>query len=154
MDIIVKLNKRLTLVEGGVCHGGEEKIKKILSESPVNLPDDYIEFLRIISGEENVGIGFAVDGTRSEIFIWSAGFALDRRAEDYSHEVYKKVTDCCWLVGDDLGGLVYFYGNGNEGFGLYRGTSGGLDISDSDKIADSLTNFLVDGVGIDVAITL
>jgi len=43
MDIISNLNERLTIVKGGVCRGGEDKIKEVLSESPVKLPDDYIE---------------------------------------------------------------------------------------------------------------
>ncbi len=49
---------------------------------------------------------------------------------------------------------MYFYGEGNEGFGIYRAEAGALDIRDSDKIADSLTEFLVNGIGIDIAITL
>jgi len=154
MDIISNLNERLTIVEGGVCHGGEGKIKKVLSESPVKLPDDYIEFLRIISGDENLGIGFEVDADGSEIYIWSAEFALKKKSEDFSHPIYKDFMECSWLLGDDLGGLVYFYGEGNEGFGLYRGSAGGLDYNYADKIADSLTDFLVNGIGIDIAISL
>lgn len=62
--------------------------------------------------------------------------------------------NCTWMIGDDVGDLIYFYGEGNGGFGIYRAEAGALDINDSDKIADSLTEFLVEGVGIDVAITL
>ena len=40
---------------------GEDKIKKVLNESPIKLLDDYIGFLRVISGGENVEISFQVD---------------------------------------------------------------------------------------------
>jgi len=155
MDIISNLNKRLTMVEGGIWHGGEDKIKKVLSESPVKLPNDYIEFLKLISGKEkSLGISFLVDDKGHEIFIWSAEMALNKRNLDFNFPFYKDFTDCTWMLGDDLGDLIYFYGEGNEGFGIYRSEAGGLDIGDSDKIADSLTDFLVNGVGIDIAITL
>ena len=55
---------------------------------------------------------------------------------------------------DRMDGLVYFYGEGKQGFGLYRGSAGGLDYNYAAKIADSLTDFLVNGTGIDTAITL
>lgn len=153
MDIISSLNERLTIVEHGICHGGEGEVQKVLNQSPVKLPDDYIEFLRIISGEKNLGVGFEVDHGGKEIYIWSAGLSLEKRLE-FDEPTYKEFQDCSWLIGDDLGGLVYFYGVGNEGFGLYRGSAGALDYKFAKKIANSLTDFLVDGVGIDIAITL
>lgn len=42
----------------------------------------------------------------------------------------------------DLGDLVYFYGEGKEGFVLYRGDVGGLGFEYVKKIADTLTLFL------------
>jgi len=154
MNIISNLNERLTIVEGGVCHGGEDKVQKVLSQSPVKLPDDYIEFLKIISGDENLGIGFEVDGDGAEIYIWSAELSLQNMNLEFNQPFNKDFLSCSWLIGDDLGGLVYFYGIGKEGFGLYRVSAGGLSYNYAKKIADSLTDFLVDGVGIDVAITL
>jgi len=61
---------------------------------------------------------------------------------------------CAWLIGDDVGDLMYFYGEGDEGFGIYKAEAGALDISDSSKIADSLTDLLVNGVGLDILFTL
>ena len=154
MDVISNLNERLTISDHGVCHGGEEYIKKVVEQSPVKLPDDYIEFLRTISGGENIGIAFEVEDEGMDIFIWSAQVALEKRNRDFNYPFNKDFMECSWMVGDDLGGLVFFYGEGKDGFGLYRGSAGGLDYNYADKIADSLTDFLVDGVGIDVAITL
>lgn len=54
-----------------------------------------------------------------------------------------------------MGDLVYCYGKGKEGFGIYRTEDSSLCFDDmTDKIADTLTDFLVRGVGIDVSITL
>ena len=43
-------------------------------------------------------------------------------------------------------------GEGKEGFGLYVADAGALSLDDADKIADSLTDLLVHGVGIDTAV--
>ena len=154
MNIIANINQRLSFDKDRVCYGGEDKIKKVLSESPIKLPDDYIEFLRTISGGENVGITFEVEDEGLDISIWSAEVTLKRRIEDFSYPGYRDFMECSWLVGDDLGDLVYFYGEGSEGFGLYRGSVGALDYNYADKIADSLTDFLVNGIGIDIAVSL
>lgn len=153
MDIIKNLNHRLSIVEGSACYGGEENVKKVISESPIKLPEDYIEFLKNISNGDDVGISFLVDDGEGEIVIWNASMALEKREEFYApflHDFMDKV----WLIGDDLGDLVYFYGEGKDGFGLYRVGAGSLSFVDADKIADSLTDFLVKGVGIDIAVTL
>ena len=81
MDILKNLNSRLTLTDDEVIPGGEEDIKKVLSESKIQLPEDYIDFLRQISGGDSQGVSFQVDDGRQEIWIWSAGFALEKRDE-------------------------------------------------------------------------
>lgn len=154
MDILNNLNHRLSICEGAVCYGGEENIKKVVSKSPIQLPEDYIEFLKCISGGDNLGIAFLVDNDGCEISIWSAGFALVKLEEFYFAPILADFFEHAWLVGDDLGDLVYFYGEGKDGFGLYRVGAGSLGFEYAEKIADTLTDFLVNGIGIDVAITL
>lgn len=154
MDILKNLNHRLTIEEGAICYGGEENINKVISESKIKLPEDYIEFLRNISGEDNLGIAFLVDNDDSEIFIWSAGFALEKREEFYA-PFDDDFFERAWLIGCDLGDLVYCYGEGKDGFGIYRTEDCSLCFDElTDKIADTLTDFLVNGVGIDIAISL
>lgn len=54
-----------------------------------------------------------------------------------------------------MGDLVFFYGEGKDGFGLYRKGMGSLvSVEGAEKIADTITDFLVNGTGIDVAISL
>lgn len=155
MDIMKNLNQRLTVEEGKVCYGGEEKIKEVLEKSPIQLPSDYVDFLACISGEDNIGIAFSVDGSGNEIFIWSAEMALMKYEEfDLPIPNHKEFMESVWLLGDDVGDLVFFYGEGNNGFGIYRASAGGIGFKHAEKIANTLTEFLVDGIGIDIAITL
>lgn len=153
MDIFANINQRLFFNKDSICPGGEDKIEKVIGESPIKLPDDYIEFLKMISGGESNGVVFEVKDEGLDICIWSAKASFIKR-DDLDYPFNRDFLERSWMFGDDLGGLVYFYGEGKDGFGLYRVSAGGLCYDDAVKIADSLTDFLVDGVGIDVAITL
>jgi hypothetical protein len=159
MNILENLNERLLLIDGKPCYGGEDGIRQVIQSSPISLPDDYIEFLKEISGEENFGIEIKViipnaeNGERS-LSLYSAQFALCKYKEykEDSAPLYDDIIDKIWLVGDDLGDLLYFYGEGKDGFGLYVAEAGSLFLENADKIADTLTDFLVKGIGIDTAI--
>ena len=136
--------------------------------SPISLPEDYIEFLREISGdtsEENVGVEIRLivpddeDSTLSMAF-YSAQDALEKYKEykELSAPLYDKIIDKIWIIGDDIGDLVYFYGNGKDGFGLYVDEIGALtphsleDSTGAEKIADTITDLLVKGIGINTAL--
>ena len=154
MDILKNLNHRLSLAEGEVCCGGEEDVKRVVSESPIQLPEDYIEFLKNISGGDDGGVEFLVDDDELEIVIWDAAMA---KREEFSSPLFTGFMEKVWLIGDDLGDLVFCYGEGEEGFGIYRVGAGTLSLSSkafAKKIADNLTDFLVKGVGIDIATML
>ena len=159
MDILKNLNSRLTidsdLVE--IVPGGEEDIKEVIEQSPIQLPEDYLTFLHAISGNEGSGISFLVDqevdpNSTLTIFIWSARNSLEELEELSEPIPDDEFFDKAWMIGDDLGDFVYYYAEGKDGFGLYRDEAGILCIEKADKIADSLTDLLVKGVGIDVAI--
>ncbi len=160
MDILKNLNQRLTLTDEEVIPGGEEDIKKVLSESKIQLPEDYIDFLRQISGGDSQGVSFQVDDGSQEIWIWSAGFALEKRDEFLAPflgeaSCLDDVFQNAWFIGGDVGDLVYCYGKGKDGIGIYRTEEGSLWFDEkNDKIADTLTDLLVKGVGIDAALTL
>lgn len=155
MDIMSNLNERLTIVQGGgeVCHGGEEYIKKVVEQSPVKLPEDYIDFLKVISGDNNIGISFQVDGKGNNFFIWSAKFGYECVTIEYDEPVYEDFLKFTWLIGDDVGECRYFYATGDEGFGIYKTDVGVMYLPQSKKIADSLTDLLVNGVGLDILFT-
>ena len=160
MDILKNLNYRLMIDSDsvGVVAGGEEYIKEVIEQSPIQLPEDYLTFLHIISGNEGSGISFSVDksvkpNSTLTIFIWNASYSLDKLDELSEAIPDDEFFDNAWMIGDDLGDFVYYYAEGKEGFGLYRDEAGILCIEKAEKIADSLTDLLVKGVGIDTAIT-
>ncbi|MCM1056812.1 MAG: SMI1/KNR4 family protein [Firmicutes bacterium] len=69
MDILKNLNHRLTFAEGEASYGGGDEIKQVLRESPIQLPEDYIDFLRQISGGDSLGLSFQVDNSKKKIFF-------------------------------------------------------------------------------------
>jgi len=153
MNIIENINKRLIFDESEICAGGENDIEEIMRVSPIPLPKDYIEFLKQVSGEDSYGPEFEIDGGGLSIWIWSAKMALEKRKE-FDWPFNQKFISKAWIFGNDLGDLVYFFAEGKEGFGLYRTSAGTLGLEWADKISDTLTDFLVNGVGIDIATTL
>lgn len=150
MNIIENINKKLVFDKDEICAGGENDIKEVIRISPVSLPEDYIEFLRQISGEDSYGPEFEVEDEGLSIWIWSAKVALESLEEFNNPNFVSNV----WLFGNDLGDLVYFFGTGKDGFGLYRTSAGCLSFEHAEKISDTLTDFLVNGVGIDIATSL
>ncbi len=153
MNIIENVNERLVFDKGEICAGGEKDIEEIIRVSPVSLPEDYIEFLKQISGEDSCGPEFEVKDEGTSIWIWSAQMALEK-LEVFNQPFNKEVINNVWLFGNDLGDLVYFFGTGQDGFGLYRTSEGCLEIESAEKISDTLTDFLVNGIGIDIATSL
>ena len=89
----------------------------------------------------------------ASIWIWSAKMALEK-LEEFNQPFNQKFINNVWLFGNDLGDLVYFFGTGKDGFGLYRTSAGCLSFEHAEKISDTLTDFLVNGVGIDIATSL
>ena len=159
-NILDNLNHKFKIIDGEPCCGGKEIIEKVLKTCPIQLPGDYIEFLEVISGQtndgkESLGLEFEVevqDDTLS-LFILSAQQALEKYEEYkiFSSPIYDYIIDQIWIIGDDLGDLLYFYGEGKEGFGIYVAEDGALSFENADKVADNLTDFLVKGIGIDIA---
>ncbi len=153
MNIIENVNERLSFDKDEICAGGEKEIEEIIRVSPVSLPQDYIEFLKQISGEGSYGPEFEVEDEGLSISIWSAKMALEK-SEEFNQPFNQGFISNVWLFGDDLGDLVYFFGTGKDGFGLYRTSAGALGFENAEKISDTLTDFLVNGVGIDIATSL
>lgn len=57
MNIIENINKKLDFDESEICAGGEEDIEEIIRISPIPLPEDYIDFLKQISGPSSFYCG-------------------------------------------------------------------------------------------------
>lgn len=160
MHVLQHLNENIQIIDGKVYACGEEFVRQVVNASPIPLPEDYLVLLRNISGtknsKENFGLEFGVklDGVVLSFVIFSAQRALEIQTEYqkvYTHPVSSKILDQIWLIGSDLGDLMYFYGAGKEGFGVYVAEDSALDFEYADKIADTLIDFLVYGKGLRTA---
>lgn len=67
---------------------------------------------------------------------------------DEGYGIRNRIPDA-FPIGDDGGGQVLFYANGNKGFGLYHVGYGNLDRDDAIWIASSLRECLANGTGVD-----
>lgn len=85
MGIIENINERLSFDMEDIGYGGEKEIKQVLSKAPIQLPDDYIEFLKDV-GSQHLGVEFSVKNNGSSIWIWGTKEALSQN-EDY-HRMY------------------------------------------------------------------
>lgn len=57
------------------------------------------------------------------------------KLEEFNQPSNQKFIGNAWLFGDDLGDLVYFFGTGKDGFGLYRTSAGWLSFENAEKIS-------------------
>ena len=162
MNLLECLNEKIQIIGGTPFDGGEDIVRELAETSPILLPEDYIDFLKMISGntdDGNVGLelGIKIKDNIYSMQIYSAQQALKMRPEYeeiYSYTDSNGIIDQIWLIGNDLGDLYYFYGQGKEGFGLYVAEDSAIYFENADKIADTLTDFLVKGIGFNTAFWL
>lgn len=144
-----ELHERFSIVQEEDIKSGEKGISEMLENTPLKLPDDYISFLKYISGEGSLGIWLEADGY-CDLRIYSAEEALSKM-QDYELYAYE-----IWIIGDDLGDGAYFYQKDERGIAIYYSDIGAIGVPGSaddiypKKIADTLADFLLKGIGIDV----
>ncbi|ELY2798519.1 SMI1/KNR4 family protein [Cronobacter dublinensis] len=108
----------------------------------VSIPEDYLNFINQMSEAEILVL--------DEVYlrIWGAKGCLEINKE---HHVQKYIPKS-FAIGDDEGGQIIFYAEGNNGYGLYKVGFGNLDINDAEFIAPSLRSLLIDGVGAEILV--
>jgi hypothetical protein len=140
MGFLDRLNKKIVDFESNYIDTGatDDDIKRLKKLSPIDIPEDYIELLKEIG-----------DGTFYS--IWGHTICLisvediEGFYQDYT-DIEEKDT---LIIGNDLGGMVLFYGYGHDGFGIYCSSLVDMSYEESHKICDSITELLVEGKGID-----
>lgn len=160
MGIFDSINRQFLYDRTELHPGGEDAIKSIREKTPVQLPADYYEFLSCISGAGNPGgMEFEIEvedeeagGLSISVCLWSADRAFGMQNE--FARLKESFSSKVWFIGTDLGDMVYFYGLGSDGFGIYLVEGGSLGFAYADKVADTLTDFLVHGTGMDVIAAL
>ncbi|MGH0515223.1 SMI1/KNR4 family protein [Bacillus cereus] len=122
----------------------KEEIKALQHFSVIDVPTEYIEMIQLVS---NVEIN--VNG-QMYIRIWGASDCIEMN-EAYKVQNYLLHS---LAIGDDEGGGGLIYLQGKDGFGIYYNSFGNLDMEDAVKIAPSLTELLVNNVGVNILLDI
>jgi len=117
-----------------------EEVKELKDFSTIVIPTEYIEIIQLASDIElNVS-------DQMHLRIWGACGCVEMNE---AYEVQKYLPNSL-AIGDDEGGGVLIYLQGKDGFGIYYNRLADLDIEEAVKIAPSLTELLVNNVGVNI----
>ena len=139
MSILSKMSKLLNIVTSDT-KSSDIEISKLLQYSKINIP---IEFLEIIKEQSELEI--CVDGEKY-IRVWGANGCIEMND---AYHIQKYIPNSL-AIGDDECSNAILYANGNNGFGVYIVSFGDLSVDEMVYIADSLEEFFVNEVGVDV----
>ena len=113
----------------------QQEIQKVVDMSPTELPTEYVSFLR--------EIGRAIlseDGYDVTMNFWDTP-----QIEEWLRvsPQFVETMPAGIPIGDDLGDILYYYGNGNGSLGYYAVEKGsGNFYEDAYKFSNSLVEFL------------
>lgn len=139
MSILSKMSKLFKIVTSDT-KSSDIEISKLLQYSKINIP---IEFLEIIKEQSELEICV---NNEKYIRVWGANGCIEMN-EDY--HIQKYIPNSL-AIGDDECSNAILYSNGNNGFGVYIVSFGDLGVDEMVYIADSLEDFFVNEVGVDV----
>ena len=113
----------------------KQDIQNVNNLSPIVLPSDYLEFI------ENVGSISLIYEDALIISFWDVEKIKDWSiTSKFSANVPKGIG-----IGDDLGDMLYYYGEGKDGVGYYVVEKGSEDyLSKAFKFSNSLYEFFKD----------
>lgn len=122
----------------------KEEIKALQEFSTIDVPTEFIEIIQLASDIEiNVG-------DQMYIRIWGASGCIEMNK---AYEVQRYLPNSI-AIGDDEGGGALIYLQGKDGFGIYYNRFADLDIEEAVKIAPSLTELLVNNVGVNTLLDI
>ncbi|MBO2946263.1 SMI1/KNR4 family protein [Paenibacillus sp. F411] len=137
MNILDNISSMYT-IDSRKSPSKEEEIKALLDFSTIDVPTEFIEINQLASDIEiNVS-------DQMYIRIWGASGCLEMNE---AYEVQKYLPNSI-AIGDDEGGGALIYLEGKDGFGIYYTRFADLDIEEAVKITPSLTELLVNNVGL------
>lgn len=142
MSIIKKISSKYN-VYGKDIASSEESIEKIRRFSTILIPGDYIKLLK-----EATDIQISIEDFK-DIMIWG----VDRCIEmNNAYEIQQYIPKSL-AIGDDGYGNALIYATGERGFGLYVIALNDLEIDELQYVASSLSDLLINNVGIDVILS-
>lgn len=113
----------------------KQDIQYIKDLSPIVLPSDYLEFI------ENVGSISLIYQDAMIMSFWNVAKIADwSMTSKFSANIPRGIG-----IGDDLGDMLYYYGEGKDGVGYYVVEKGSEDyLSRAFKFSNSLFEFFGD----------
>ena len=143
MNILDNISSMYT-IDARKSPSKEEEIKALLDFSTINVPTEFIEIIQLASDIEiNVS-------DQMYIRIWGASGCIEMNE---AYEVQKYLPNSI-AIGYDEGGGALIYLQGKDGFGIYYTRFADLDIEEAVKIAPSLTELLVNNVGVNTLLDI
>ena len=139
MSILQELSNKYR-IDASKPASSDEEIKNLVEFSDINIPEDFLEVIRDLTEVE-----INVDGEKY-IRIWGADGCIDMN-EAYS--IQDNIPNSL-AIADDEGGNALIYTTGARGFGLYVIAFNDLDIDELQYVAGSLSDLLINNVGIDI----
>lgn len=117
-----------------------EEINKLINFSDIQIPKDFLEIIM-----EMTEIEINVD-EKKYIRIWGADGCIEMNT---AYNIVESIPNSL-AIGDDEGGNALIYTTGQNGFGLYLIAFNDLDIDELQYVSDSLSDFFINNIGIDV----
>ena len=118
----------------------DEEVKKLIEFSKIKIPKEFLEVIR-----ELTEIEINVD-EKKYIRIWGADGCIEM---NNAYNIQENIPDSL-AIADDEGGNALIYTTGEKGFGLYVIAFNDLDIDELQYVASSLSDLMINNVGIDV----
>ncbi|WP_455919807.1 SMI1/KNR4 family protein [Priestia megaterium] len=143
MNILDNISSMYT-IDAKKSPSKEEEIKALQDFSTIDVPTEFIEIIQLASDIEiNVS-------DQMYIRIWGASGGIEMNE---AYEVQKYLPNSI-AIGDDEGGGALIYLQGKDGFGIYYTRFADFDIEEAVKIAPSLTELLVNNVGVNTLLDI
>lgn len=117
----------------------EKEWEKIEKNSPIPLPDDYKELFSVFGG------GSIEDMREDYLIAPLLSFYLWEDMQDFD-DTMEFWEECPKMIpfGDECGDMVYLYGEGNDGLGIYICDHGAIYMEDMEKVATTFTEMFTD----------
>ena len=117
-----------------------EQIKKLINFSEINIPNDFLHLIRLLS-EIEINVG-----EEKYIRIWGADGCIEMNE---AYNIQKNIP-LSLAIADDEGGNALLYTTGKKGFGLYIIAFNDLDVDELIYVSKSLNDLLVNNIGINI----
>lgn len=127
-------------IDASKSASNDEEVKKLIEFSKIKIPEDFLEVIR-----ELTEIEINVD-EKKYIRIWGADGCIEMNDE---YNIQENIPDSL-AIADDEGGNALIYTTGEKGFGLYVIAFNDLDVDELQYVASSLSDLMINNVGIDV----